>query len=113
MTRRCLPFPLIKIFRCRRHYHNPSISYQKLSDLSNPHWASEALVPKYTFSGGNVKSWNRAKSPNQRSPLGEKFLSERAPALTRAANAILGVGGIRDSISERWTAFEVGPRGSF
>jgi len=115
MPIRLIPFPGIKLLQCRRHYQNPLINpdLDKVPDLSNRHWASEALVPTFLNPRGVVKSFRHATNPIERSPLGDRFLKKKpSAALSHAANSIVHVHRQLRGRQSRQTAFAVGPGGS-
>jgi hypothetical protein len=58
--------------------------------LHNTHWRSEALIPNYRSKSQKAGSFSRAKSPTERSHLGEEFLNRNSNALVRAANSVVG-----------------------
>jgi hypothetical protein len=118
-TKRCKSFPAVKRLQGKRHNHNQLFLHFKdpsdFTDLSSPHWSSEALVPTFKGYSQTVQSFNRAKIETERSSLGKKFLKDRLSALVHSANSILGVnaevnGGLF-KLHSTGTAFQVGPGG--
>src|SRR5579871_6313157 len=111
------------LFRLRppaRSYHNSSflpIDKSTLSDISSPHWSSEALIPIFDRSTQSIKSFIHAKNKSEHSPHGTRFL-EKTPseALLRAANSVIGAScQVRAGWASARTvssAFEVGPGGN-
>jgi hypothetical protein len=81
---------------CKR-YNQQLPLVEAVPFLHNQHWGSEALIPNYNSKSQKVDSFSRAKSPTERSPLGEKFLKRKSEALVRAANSVVGTGSYQYS----------------
>ena len=112
---------IINRLQFKRHHRSTpllNLSYENYSDISSPHWNSEALVPTFVPATSTVKSFIHALDRKEHSSLGNEFLKKKNGVLTLAANSVVELDAvIKEPLFLRtWysksTAFQVGPGGS-
>ena len=117
---RSISFHVINRLQVKRHQSTSflNLSYEKYSDISSPHWNSEALVPTFVPTTSIVKSFGHSLDRKERSSLGDEFLKKKNGSLIHAANSVLELNAlVKEPLFLRtWyskaTAFQVGPGGS-